>query len=157
VEYFRVSLRRERSSSSVLLYRLVSYEFTDALNVLTASIIRANIIVLMMEALNTCEASVNFYKTAGRSIPGDYSHFHVWIIGDSDQGWGKIFISVYRMYIHEARSCCVIHFPNSCYIITLSLCFALSNHPFAISLLNNVQTDYANYQDLLLGYLEPHS
>jgi hypothetical protein len=46
---------------------------TDVLEVLTASVIRA--IVLMMEALNTSETLVNFYQNTRRNSP-ENSHLH---------------------------------------------------------------------------------
>jgi hypothetical protein len=48
---------------------------TDVSDVLTTSIIRA-IIALMMEAVSTSEMSVNFYETTRRNIPED-GHLHI--------------------------------------------------------------------------------
>jgi hypothetical protein len=56
-----------------MLRRVIWYKFTDVLDVLTSSIIRA--IALMMEAVHTSETSVSFYKTTRRNIPED-GHLH---------------------------------------------------------------------------------
>jgi hypothetical protein len=56
-----------------MLHRVVWYKLTDVSEVLTASIIRAT--VLMMEAVSSSETSVNFYQTALCNIPKN-SHIH---------------------------------------------------------------------------------
>jgi hypothetical protein len=53
-----------------MLRRVVWKKFTDVSAVLTASIIRA-IIALMMDEVSTTETSVNFYQTTRRNIPED--------------------------------------------------------------------------------------
>jgi hypothetical protein len=51
-----------------MLERVVWLKFTDILEVLYVSIIRAAI-ALMVEAAGTSETSVNFYQTTRRNIP----------------------------------------------------------------------------------------
>jgi hypothetical protein len=58
-----------------MLRRVVWLEFTYVSEVLAASIIRAMMVVLVMEATSIYEASENFYQTTRRSIPHD-SHLH---------------------------------------------------------------------------------
>jgi hypothetical protein len=50
-----------------MLLSVVWYKFTDVSEVLTASLI----IAMMMEAVNTSEASVHFYQIIRRNISED--------------------------------------------------------------------------------------
>jgi hypothetical protein len=65
--------------SSWMLRRAVWHELTDVSEVLTASIMRAMIIMmitaLMMEAVSTSETSTSFYQTARRNSAED-SHLY---------------------------------------------------------------------------------
>jgi hypothetical protein len=68
-----VRIKLIRWLSSGLLRCVVWYKYTDVSEVLTASIIRA--IVLLMEAARTSETSGNVYQTTRRKSP-ENSHLH---------------------------------------------------------------------------------
>jgi hypothetical protein len=53
-----------------MLHRVVWWKLTYVSDVLTASIIRA-IIVMLMEAVSTSETSTNFYQTTWYNVPED--------------------------------------------------------------------------------------
>jgi hypothetical protein len=57
--------------SSEMLLCVVSYKLTDVSDIRTASIIRAFIIALMMEAVSTSETSLNIYQTTRSNISED--------------------------------------------------------------------------------------
>jgi hypothetical protein len=65
---FRFSWQQVRRPSSGMLHHVVSQKLTNISEVLTASIIRA-LIILIMEAISVPETWVNFYETTEHNIP----------------------------------------------------------------------------------------